>query len=47
LYPDAEIGVTGLDVDSALQNVYWSAGNNFIIGSVNLNFLVIAFYTVP
>ena len=47
LYPDAEIGVTGLDVDSALQNVYWSAGNNFIIGSVNLSFLVTAFYTVP
>jgi hypothetical protein len=47
LYPDAEISVTGLDVDSALENVYWSAGNNFIIGLITLSFLVIAFYTLP
>jgi hypothetical protein len=47
LYPDAVIGVTGLDVDSALQNVYWSAGNNYIIGLINFSFLVIAFYIIP
>lgn len=47
VYPDAEIGVTGLDVDSALQNVYWSTGSNFIIGLFYVSFLVFALYPMP
>jgi hypothetical protein len=30
LYPDVELKVTGLDVDSALNRVYWSAGNIYL-----------------
>jgi hypothetical protein len=47
VYPDAEIGVTGLDVDSALQNVYWSTGNNFIIDLIKVRFLVISLHPMP
>jgi hypothetical protein len=31
VYPDAEFDVTGLDVDSALSQVYWSIGNNYLV----------------
>lgn len=31
VYPAAEFDVTGLDVDSALSEVYWSTGNNYIV----------------
>jgi hypothetical protein len=31
VFPDAELDVTGLDVDSALSQVYWSTGNNCIV----------------
>jgi hypothetical protein len=31
IYPDAKFDVTGLDVDSALSQVYWSMGNNYIV----------------
>jgi hypothetical protein len=47
VYPDAEIGVSGLDVDSALNYVYWSTGNSFIIGLITVRFLVTAFYAMP
>lgn len=38
VYPDAELQVTGLDVDSALSRVYWSTGNNF---TIELNVMMI------
>jgi hypothetical protein len=31
VYPDAELDVAGLDVDSTLSQVYWSTGNNYIV----------------
>jgi hypothetical protein len=48
VYPDAELKVTGLDVDSALSMVYWSTGNIyfiFLLISMNLRrcFITIAF----
>jgi len=30
LYPDVQVEITGLDVDSVLSTVYWSTGNNYI-----------------
>lgn len=30
VYPDAELEVTGLDVDSARNTVYWSTGDDYL-----------------